>query len=234
MAPEMSAFNTFTALGGKFHIPEADFKSLVLNTRAFIFDWDGVFTDGRKHAGLSSFSEVDSMGLNMLRFGWYLLTGEVPVFAIITGLNNITAIEFAQRENFSCIYQGFKNKKLALDHLAANYSVSPGSCAFFFDDILDLSIAPLTGLRFMVERDCNPGFNSYVYQNKMADYSTFSGPGNNALRECAELCLMAAGVWEHSLEHRIAYTLEYSTYWKSRLNIRPISYFFENERIISG
>ncbi len=46
--------------------------------KAFIFDWDGVFNDGRKDIdGNSSFSEVDSMGVNMMRFSYYLFKSSI-------------------------------------------------------------------------------------------------------------------------------------------------------------
>src|SRR5690606_10938202 len=67
--------------------------------KAFVFDWDGVFNDGMKdEKGSSRFSEVDSMGTNLLRFNHFLRSGELPITAIISGEKNQAAFTLAERE----------------------------------------------------------------------------------------------------------------------------------------
>ena len=60
-------------LGGMFVCSPEELKQKLMNVKAFVFDWDGVFNNGQKQSsGGSHFSEVDSMGLNLLRFSHYL------------------------------------------------------------------------------------------------------------------------------------------------------------------
>jgi len=95
----------FTELGGTFSRPFAEFKDRLSKIKAYIFDWDGVFNDGVKTVqGGSPFSEIDSMGTNMLRFGHWMKTGELPFVAVITGEENPTAQYLAQREHFHSVY----------------------------------------------------------------------------------------------------------------------------------
>ena len=124
--------------------------------KAFIFDWDGVFNNGVKNAnGSSSFSEIDSMGTNMLRFNHFLRNQQIPHTAIITGENNIDAYTFASRECFSAVYYRILTKPDALHHFCAAHNINPSEVAFFFDDVLDLSVAGMVGLRIMAGRYCN-------------------------------------------------------------------------------
>lgn len=76
----------FTEIGGEFIIPEASLIEKIKHIKAFVFDWDGVFTDaGKDHLLQSRFSEADSMGTNLLRFSYYLNHKELPITAIISG-----------------------------------------------------------------------------------------------------------------------------------------------------
>ena len=69
----MSNLKVFENNGGKFLISEALLISNLSRIKAFIFDWDGVFTNGEKdHELQSRFNEVDSMGTNLLRFSFFL------------------------------------------------------------------------------------------------------------------------------------------------------------------
>src|SRR4051812_22453306 len=112
----------FTELGGRFCRPFAEFKDRLSKIKAYVFDWDGVFNDGvkpdsnRAAQGGSPFSEIDSMGTNMLRFGHWMATGELPFVAIITGEENPTAQYLAQREHFHAVYFKSANKLIAFEH----------------------------------------------------------------------------------------------------------------------
>ena len=76
----------FTEIGGQFITPEAELIEKLKQVKAFVFDWDGVFTDaGKDHLLQSRFNEADSMGVNLLRFSYYLKHKAIPVTAIISG-----------------------------------------------------------------------------------------------------------------------------------------------------
>ena len=92
----------FTEIGGEFIIPEASLIEKMKHIKAFVFDWDGVFTDaGKDHLLQSRFSEADSMGTNLLRFSYYLNHKELPITAIISGEKNSAAFTFVDRDSHS-------------------------------------------------------------------------------------------------------------------------------------
>lgn len=213
----MSNLRGFENNGGKFLISGSLFTSKLNSIKAFIFDWDGVFTNGEKDHDLQSrFSEVDSMGTNMLRFGFFLKHKQLPVTAIISGENNKAAFTFTTRECFNANYFKVANKTDATKHLCETFGVLPNEIAYVFDDVLDLSVAKACGLRIFIRRKANPLFNEYVIKNKLADYITYSESGNYAVRESCELLLGAYNLFDEAITQRINYSENYARYIELR------------------
>ena len=217
---------------GTFLASPEELKSRLQTLRAFVFDWDGVFNNGVKNAnGSSSFSEVDSMGTNMLRFCSYLQNGVVPFTAIITGENNVDAYTFARRESLGAVYFGIKHKQDAFHHLCASHNLKPSEIAFFFDDVLDLSVAATAGVRIMVGRECNPLMNQYVSTHNLADYITGCDGGRHAIREACELIIGLSGNYNETLANRIQYSENYRRYLTERNAGSPVFYTVEDGTI---
>jgi 3-deoxy-D-manno-octulosonate 8-phosphate phosphatase (KDO 8-P phosphatase) len=177
-----------------------------------IFDWDGIFNSGAKGTVPSNFNEIDSMGINMLRFGIYLLHKTIPFTAIVTGENNETAFHWAKREHLDVIYYKVKDKKTILPELKKNYNILPEEILFVFDDILDLSLAKKTGLRFLVRHASNPLFTEYCRQNHLCDYITRNSGDQKALREISELSLYLTGKFTETIEGRIRFDGPYNDF----------------------
>ncbi|HVN57148.1 MAG TPA: hypothetical protein VMT63_02520 [Bacteroidales bacterium] len=210
----------FSGIGGTFLSSREEMEKAVLNTKAFIFDWDGVFNNGMKNGDAGSpFSEVDSMGINLMRFSFWLRTGTIPYCYIITGMTNQTAISFAKREHFDGIVMNLKKKKLALDAICRIRAISPREVAFVYDDVIDLETAKETGLSFYVSRSSNPLLNSFVKDNAICDYITASPGGNHALREITELVTGLSGNYRQTMESRIVFSKDYEEYLKAREKI---------------
>ena len=207
----------FVKLGGTFLTPADQIRESLADIKAFIFDWDGVFNDGRKtNNSDSSFSEVDSMGINLLRFDYWLRNSKFPQVFIITGMNNQTAAGFAKREHFTGIYLNIKDKKDALENICDNYKIEPKEIAFIFDDVLDIGVAKLCGLSFCVGRKSNPLLTDYIQQNRICNYiSAFPGE-NHAIREICELLIGLSGDYKRILELRIRFKGEYEDYLNQR------------------
>lgn len=187
------------------------------NIRAYIFDWDGVFNNGHKtESGSSSFSEVDSMGTNLLRFSHYLGKNELPFTAIITGEQNKAAVLFAEREHFHTLYAGIKNKYEALQHFCKANTISAVEVAFIFDDVLDLSVAAHCGFRIMIQREANPLLMKYVREKKLADYFPQAYGSKYAVRESTELIMYLNNQFENAVRHRIDYSPDYKNYLDQR------------------
>ena len=191
--------------------------------RAIVFDWDGVFNDGIKtEAGSSSFSEVDSMGTNLLRFGlWLQQDRQLPVAAIITGVTNSLSETLVRREHFHASYSQAKHKIDVLRHLLDRHNLQPNQVAFFFDDALDLSVSEVAGVRIMIRRNANPLFTRYVIDNGLVDYITGSESGQFAVREGCELLLGLLGKFDEVMNERLSYHPVYNDYYQQRQAIEP-------------
>jgi 3-deoxy-D-manno-octulosonate 8-phosphate phosphatase (KDO 8-P phosphatase) len=213
----MALEQEFVKLGGTFLTPSKRINSSLTGIKAFVFDWDGVFNDGRKTSDAdSTFSEIDSMGINLLRFDYWLRYNRFPGIFIITGMKNQAATYFSKREHIDGIFLNIKNKREALESICNNYKITAKEIAFIFDDVLDIEVAKLTGLSFFVGRKSNPLLMDYITQNKICNYiSAFSGE-NHAVREICELIIGLSGDYNRALELRIQFKGEYEEYLNQR------------------
>ena len=215
----------FTEQGGLFCIPVEDFVKKLNHIKAFIFDWDGVFNDGIKNEhGSSSFSEVDAMGTNLLRFSSFIAKKKMPVSAVMSGEKNVFSFQYGKREHFHAVYYRVKNKRQAFDHFIEEHDLKPHEIAFVFDDVLDLSLSEVCGIRILVNRQANPLFKKYVIDNRLADYITAQPGGSGALREGCELLIGLLGHYETIIKHRLRFSSDYSAYYNERQLI-PTSFF---------
>ncbi len=223
----------FTKIGGIFVIPPENIATKLDGIKAFVFDWDGVFNNGTKDQdGTSLFSEVDSMGTNLLRFSGYMTHRRIPCVAVISGERNSASFSWTRRECFSACYYKIANKTDALNHFCEHFNLKPGEIAFVFDDVLDLSFAEMAGLRIFVQRKANPLFNQFVIKNKIADYVTGSESGNFAVREACELMIGLKGVFEQVITERMAYSDLYREYITTRNEVTTKYFTFENGNTI--
>ncbi len=228
-------FELFEKKGGVFLTSHQQFVEKLNRIRVFIFDWDGVFTDGSKDAQLQSrFNESDSLGLNLLRFSYFLNHQQPPIIAFISGEKNISAFTLANRENIHFHYFKVPHKVLAFDHLCKNLNIQKEETAFVFDDILDIGIAGQCGVRLYVKKCAGVMFNEYIVKNKLADYITFSDGSTNAVREISELSMHTYNNFDAVLTHRIQFSAKYQEYLSLKKQITPTNYTFNNGTIIQS
>ena len=207
--------NIFTQLGGNFCRPFAEIESKLGKIKAFIFDWDGVFNNGMKSAqGGSPFSEVDAMGTNMLRFGYYLKNNSLPKVAILTGEENPAAAFLGNRECFQGIYFKSTDKRLAFEHFLSTNNLKGEEVAFVFDDVLDLAVAERCGLRFQVKHEGEPLLQRYTQERNIADY--FTATETHAVREVCELILGIFDKYDEAIFHRSQFDETYQGYLTQR------------------
>lgn len=206
----------FSSLGTQFLVPLTTIQEKLDSVNAFLFDWDGVFNNGTKgHEVTSHFTEADSMGINMLRFSHWMRTGELPYCAIITGRHNKSALNFAEREHFQAVCMGYTHKVEALDLIDAKV----GSSAFFFDDILDLSVAAQCKLRILIGRAQSPLMTATIKEKGWCEIVTGSTGGKHALREACEFLIGANGNWNEVIEARVAFDHKYQEYLEKRNSV---------------
>jgi 3-deoxy-D-manno-octulosonate 8-phosphate phosphatase (KDO 8-P phosphatase) len=222
----------YRAIGGKFITPASEMKKKLADIKAFVLDWDGVFNNGQKvSTGGSTFSEVDSMGLNLLRYSHYLIHKQLPVTAIISGEKNETAFYFSERECFHYSFSKIPHKAEALKFFCEKENLKPSEIAYFFDDVLDLPIAEVCGLRIQVNQRSNPMFLDYCVKNKLVDYLTGAAGGQFAVREGAELLTFLNGSFEEVISGRKNNVPDYQAYIQLRRTIKPEFYTLRDNRI---
>lgn len=222
----------FVQGGGEFVVAPQELQQKLTTIKAFIFDWDGVFNDGSKtgESG-SSFNEADSMGTNLARFGYWLQhNSSLPFTAIITGEQNPSAIKLAEREHFNAIYFKTRNKTEALKHLQHHFNIEPKQIAYCFDDVLDLPIAEVCGVRFLISRNGSPLFADYAKQNQLCDYISGQAGGANAVREICELVLGLNGQFSAAVKKRCEFGETYQQYLAQR-NAQETEKFSYNEKL---
>ena len=201
---------------GQINISEIAFRDKLSHIKAVLFDWDGIFNSGEKGHIPSSFNEIDSMGINMLRFGLYLKHGQNPVAGIVTGEKNETALKWAEREHLHIVYLKVKHKVDVLESFQMDYGVSQEEILFVFDDIHDLSLAREVGCRFLVKNEGARMFERYCREHNLCDYITSNTGGRNALREISEVVLGQLGQFTSTLENRMEFSGIYSDYYQLR------------------
>jgi 3-deoxy-D-manno-octulosonate 8-phosphate phosphatase (KDO 8-P phosphatase) len=225
----------FENMGGVFVSSTPRIIEALGKIKAFVFDWDGVFNNAVKNENKSSnFNEADSMGTNMLRFSHYLLNNELPKTAIISGERNEFAFYFSEREHFDACYYKVPDKIIALTHFCEQHQLNYNEVCYVFDDVLDLSIAAVAGLRILINRKANPLFKNYIVKNNLADYITAHESGNFAVRETCELLMGLNGNYDSCMDERKDFTEVYRAYLSLR-QAQETNYFtIENTNVIIG
>ncbi len=220
---------------GEFISSPTTLKQKIKQIKAFVFDWDGVFNDGRKNIdGHSSFSETDSMGVNMMRFSYFLQHKQLPVTALITGENNQLAFSFAKRESLNHVYYKASNKETALMHLCQQHRISPADVLFVFDDVLDFSVAKLAGVRFMIGRKANPLLHEFAAEKRLVDYITANSGNDNGVREVSEIVMSMTNNFDVAIELRMRYAEAYRDYLTLRNKTATEFFTTKDNGIIPG
>jgi 3-deoxy-D-manno-octulosonate 8-phosphate phosphatase (KDO 8-P phosphatase) len=209
-------------LPGKFISSEKNISSRLKKIKALVFDWDGVFNNGEKSAdGSSNFNEVDSMGSNLLRYSFYLSNNKLPVTAIISGEKNQTAFFFSKRECFHYSFFKMANNKLdALKYICEAENIKPEEMLYVFDDVLDLPIAEVCGVRMLVNQKANPLFVQYCVKHKLTDYISGNSGGNFAVREITEMLMYLNGNYDKVITDRKNSAEKYKAYLHQRQSIK--------------
>lgn len=226
--------NSYSYIGGKFITPIADIKNKLSHIKAYIFDWDGVFNNGEKAAnGSSNFSEVDSMGTNLMRYSHFMKAKQLPLTAVISGEKNETAFYFCQRECFNYSFFKVAAKLNALNFICENENIKPSEVAYFFDDVLDLSMAEVCGVRILVNQKANPLFVNYCIKNNLVDYLTSSQGGQFAVREASELLIALNDNYDEVISNRKNSTENYKSYIENRRKVKTKFYTVIDNKIES-
>ncbi|MFT4681067.1 MAG: hypothetical protein ACI9FU_000928 [Granulosicoccus sp.] len=97
-----------------------------------------------------------------------------------------------------------------LDGIEAN------ELGFLFDDILDLGLAEVCGLRLCVGRTGSPLMDDLVDEKKLFDYRTVNSVNTHAVREICELLIGLNGNYNQTIKERIQFSDQYAEYLELR------------------
>jgi len=215
-----SAIHPYLEAGASLFCTQPDLISKLKKIRFFLFDWDGVFNNGNKIGSEGScFSEIDSMGTNLLRYGFYKQNNELPKMGILSGASNEMGRSFAEREHFNLSMLNFKDKDQALDIIIKENGIKPEEIAFFFDDVLDLRVAARVGFRVFLGSTHSPSLNNYVQTHGMVDLIPSLKGGENGVREACDFMLEAIENYSEVISDRLSFSSEYAQYWEERQSV---------------
>lgn len=213
--------NHFEHLGGKFLWNPAQIQEKIKEIEFLILDWDGVFSDGRKDRNKNStYSELDTMGLNMLRFGYYIQTQKILPVLIVTGEENPTAGFVAERDRFEGVYYGVKNKSLIHKRILEDLGLNVSKALFFFDDILDLALLRNCFMGIALKNNSMPLLQTLIEKEPQCAYITQHGGNQHGIREACELLLGLMGQFEKTVENRTSFSPLYQGYLEDRNKIK--------------
>ena len=167
----------------------ANYKEKLKNIKAFIFDVDGVFTDGKIYLEpggdfVRAVDMKDGYAVNYAIKQGYII-------GIISGGFSETVRKRFQFLNITDIYLNSKDKKSDFEDFYFKYGLKPEEILYMGDDIPDYEVMKICGLA-----TCPADAVEEI--KSIASYiSTFPG-GNGCVRDVIEQVLKLQGKWFHS------------------------------------
>ena len=154
--------------------------------KLLLLDVDGVLTDGRiiiddRGVETKQFNVRDGQGISLL------LRSGVDV-GFMTARSSKVVSRRAKELGVRIVRQGVQNKLDAYHAIRANLRLSDHEIAYMGDDVIDLAVLRQAGLAITV----NDGWHGLI---PAVDFVTASAGGSGAVREVAEILLVAQGNW---------------------------------------
>ena len=163
-----------------------NYKQLLPKIKTFIFDVDGVLTDGKIliHSDgelLRSFDTKDGYAIKCALLKGFKI-------AIITGGRNKAVRELFKELGVFDIYLGAHHKLDAYQDLMDNYDLKAEEILYIGDDIPDIPVMEKVGL------GCCPS-DAVPDVKARADYISHKKGGEGCVRELIEQVLRVQGKW---------------------------------------
>lgn len=196
-------------------------KQRAKKIRLFLFDVDGVATDGKiwifpapagvqpnpqQHAaarggeggfGMVSQTLIEAKGFNAHDGAGISLArlGGLKTGLITKRASETVALR-ARDLRIEHVYQGIQDKLSAFREILAKENLQPEQAAFVGDDVIDLPVMKNCGLSIAVR-------NARAEVKRHAHYVTPHSGGDGALRDAIEYILKAQGSWKRVVEEYI-------------------------------
>ena len=166
-----------------------NFKEDIAQIEAFVFDVDGVFTDG----GIVVLPEGDFLRTYNAKDGFavtYAIRAGYKVGIITGGYGKALEIRF-RLLNVTSFQPGCTDKLTKLREFMAEHSLQPGQVLFMGDDLPDIECLKYVGMP-VCPADAVPDV-----QNVCRYVSQFNG-GEGCVRDIIEQVLRARGDWDYT------------------------------------
>jgi 3-deoxy-D-manno-octulosonate 8-phosphate phosphatase (KDO 8-P phosphatase) len=156
------------------------------SVRLLFLDVDGVMTDGRILMGedgreLKSFNVKDGLGLKILQ-------GAGVEVVIVSSRSSSSVLRRAQELGIVAVHQGVADKAGLCRDVMAERGLSREQAASMGDDLPDLAMFQVTGVRIAPA-------DAAEDVRRAAHYVTSRNGGEGAVREACEWLLRARGKW---------------------------------------
>lgn len=159
-------------------------KTLATNIKLALFDVDGVLTDGSlrySHDGeqVKVFNALDGHGLKMLQ--------QIGISVGVISARKSGALQTRLNDlSIEHCYLGINDKLSVFNKLIDELNIKPEQCAFTGDDVIDLPVMNLCGLKFSVQ-------NGHFIVKDIADWVTPMAGGSGAVRAVCDVILYSQG-----------------------------------------
>ena len=163
-----------------------NYKPLLKNINTFIFDYDGVLTDG----SILTLDEGDPYRITNVKDGYALQLAVKKGYrvAIISGakadcmLNRLTSLQIKD------IFLGVEHKLVVFDNYLAENKLNPDQVLFMGDDIPDYEVMLKAGIS-----TCPADAVEEI--RKVANYISHAAGGKGCVRDVIEQVLKIQGKW---------------------------------------
>ena len=168
-----------------------NYKEKLKNITTFIFDYDGVMTDGKIYSSkdgecFKAFNASDGLGIKLLN-EFNIITG------VISGRDSESLRHRLQELDIRHSYLGVPEKLSSFNEFLSLTGLKPEQVAFIGDDLPDLPILKRCGLSASPKN----GSADLIQQ---VDYVTEKSGGDGSIREVAEIILKSKGFWDMHLQ----------------------------------
>jgi len=162
------------------------YKEIMPQIKAFIFDVDGVLTDGIIHV----FESGELVRQMNIKDGYALKTAVDAGYlvCIISGGSNEGVRTRLQKLGITDIYLGAHNKMKPYNEIIKKHNLKSENILYMGDDIPDYPVMKLAGL------SCSPKDAAFEIQ-EISHYISHKNGGKGCVRDVIEQVLKVQGKW---------------------------------------
>tara|TARA_B110000444_G_scaffold261094_1_gene311044 strand:+ start:6874 stop:7401 length:528 start_codon:yes stop_codon:yes gene_type:complete len=167
---------------------EENYKKRLNNITTFIFDVDGVLTDGK----LLISPNGEMLRLMNAKDGFaikFAIDNQYKVI-IISGGTDESVKNRLKSLGITDIYFDSHNKKKSYEHILDKYSLSPNEILYMGDDLPDIPVMNSVGIGTCPQ-------DAAVDVKKIADYISHKDGGMGCVREIIEQVLRVQNKWTY-------------------------------------